>query len=166
MLTSRFALSNVARYSAFLCRLPATGSVTEGEDTLTLRGDGPALNVIDLDPSALTRVNRVRLFATPGSTVLVNLRGDSITVRSVGFEYHGIDASHVLFNLPEALTVEASNVGLRGTVLAPLADVTFSDGDVFGSLIASSLVGNVKASVVEPGHPEKLVAFQGCLPVP
>ena len=61
-----------------------------------------------------------------------------------GIFLHGIDEAGVLYNVFEATTLDMSAIGIRGTLLAPLADVDFSNGNFDGNLIASSLTGTAE----------------------
>ncbi len=72
------------------------------------------------------------------------------------YNYSGADANSVLFNFPDASVITAYNYGFFGTVLAPGADFSFSNGSFDGGIYAGSLTGNAE------GHVAPLRVFRIC----
>lgn len=54
----------------------------------------------------------------------------------------GVNASYVLWNFFETEYLSISNVEVVGTVLAPLATITFSSGAIQGAMFASNITGS------------------------
>jgi choice-of-anchor A domain-containing protein len=104
--------------------------------------DGEGLQVVDVDASAL-RGKGVRVAGQAGSTVIVNVTGDSASFQNMQVALQGgITASHILWNFVDATSLRLSGVGWAGTILAPHAAVAFDNGQLNGALIASTLKGN------------------------
>jgi choice-of-anchor A domain-containing protein len=126
--------------SAAFGNLTPNGTVTGGSPgSLVLTGLDPALNVFDI---ALTHNTGVTINTPVGSTVLLNVLGTSPVVRNIGFGGNGAaDPTHLLFNFPQATSLELADLTVPGTVLAPGADVTISSAREDGSLIANAVEG-------------------------
>jgi choice-of-anchor A domain-containing protein len=79
---------------------------------------------------------------------VVNVRGNPPTFRGFGISFAGGIASNaVLYNFVDATAVSAQGFGFMGTVLAPSANVTFTDGVFEGGLYAKSLTGNAEGHI-------------------
>ncbi|WP_337176002.1 choice-of-anchor A family protein [Paludisphaera sp.] len=103
--------------------------------------DGKGLQVVDVDASAL-RGKGVRVAGQSGSTVIVNVLGDSASFSNMQVQLAGgITASNVLWNFVDATSLKLANVGWAGTILAPHAAVAFDNGQLSGALIAAALKG-------------------------
>src|SRR5262249_4066755 len=59
-----------------------------------------------------------------------------------GMTVSGTDQQHVLFNFPDATSLSVAGISVQGSVLAPGADVTFSNGNLEGTLVAGTLTGS------------------------
>ncbi|WP_052010117.1 MULTISPECIES: choice-of-anchor A family protein [unclassified Alteromonas] len=57
----------------------------------------------------------------------------------VGRRHDGRYTNNILFNFVDALDIDFYSVGIKGSVLAPFADVNFYEGHIDGNLIAKSL---------------------------
>src|SRR5690606_40816713 len=53
----------------------------------------------------------------------------------------GVTSTNTLFNFHEATALSMSGIGVEGSILAPLADVSFISGQMNGQLIAKSFAG-------------------------
>ncbi len=131
--------------SASLATLSATGttSVTSWGG-ITLTGSDPTLNVFDLSGADLASAVWFELDAPAGSTVLVNIDGTSVSFGAFYMRLVGVDETTVLYHFPDATYVEMSALGLRGSLLAPLAHVDFDNGNFDGNLVAASLSGTAE----------------------
>jgi choice-of-anchor A domain-containing protein len=79
---------------------------------------------------------------------VVNIRGGSATFTSFGHSFSGgIDQHGVLYNFVDATAVDAHGYGFWGTVLAPYAHITFSNGSFDGGIYAQSLTGNAEGHI-------------------
>ena len=75
-------------------------------------------------------------------TAIVNVRGNSsIFMQTGSFTLTGTNAYRVLYNFGTDTEVTIKNVGVKGSLLAPSAAVTFDNGHIDGTLVAASLSG-------------------------
>ena len=95
--------------------------------------------------------------APAGSTVVINVDGATNKMTNFGTTITGTTRQRVLYNFSEARTLSISSVAVQGTVLAPFAAVTFSNGSIDGTLIGASINGSGQSH---------LSLFQGCIPGP
>lgn len=142
-----------------LARYPQNGqvSVSGAGPTFTvgLEGTQTRLNVFNLSAARMATVGTLNISVPAGSTVLINVTGVDVTMRAFGFNLVGATASKILFNLPEAGRLQMDAIGIVGSILAPIADVTFDNGAVDGFVVARSMKGTGEFH---------WVPFDGCLP--
>ncbi len=125
----------------------ANGTVSFNNGSLVLTGDNSAVNVFDVPGSDLSTANGVTVGAPAGSMVLINVSGTGDSFPSTGVTLVGVDRQDILWNFSEAasLTVQGTSVegiSVEGSVLAPYAAVSFSNGNIEGTLVAAALSGN------------------------
>jgi choice-of-anchor A domain-containing protein len=106
---------------------------------LNLKGEDPCLNVFEVTASDFNDVMARNITAPPGSFTVVNIRGTASTPLRYGFNVS--NPRRVIYNFVDATSLDASDVGVLGTVLAPHARVTFNYGSWTGGLYAVSLTG-------------------------
>ncbi|KFE63936.1 immunoglobulin-like domain-containing protein [Hyalangium minutum] len=141
--TARFA--ELRHLSSGLGALPTTGTTRrESWGGIFLTGTQPAVNVFDVDASAFTGARMLSIDAPAGSLAVVNIRGASATFTGFGIFFSGIDQHGVLYNFVDATSITAQGFGFWGTVLAPRAHVSFSDGSWDGGIYARSFTGNAE----------------------
>jgi len=118
-------------------QLQANGTAVNQWTTLTLTGTDAALNVFTLDSSDLRRnaMSSINIVAPAGSTVLVNVSGEDVSMMNFGMTLSGVTESNVLFNFYDATTFTLSGCGFTGSILAPHADMAFNSGNINGTLI-------------------------------
>lgn len=109
---------------------------------LHLTGTGTGINYFNLTDAqfAVLGSGSFTIDAPAGSTAIINVSGSSITVGSpgnFGFFYNGIGVDHVLFNFYEATTLAMQS--FDGSILAPLATVSYVNGQMNGTLMAANL---------------------------
>jgi choice-of-anchor A domain-containing protein len=152
---ARFA--ELRTLSSQLASLPANGSASRKPwGGVMLRGTSADVNVIDVSASAFTGARLISIEAPAGSLVVINIRGASATFSSLGTEFSGgINQHGVLYNFVDATRLTAQGFGFWGTVLAPFADVNFSNGSWDGGLYAKSLTGNAEGHI-NPLHDRTL----------
>jgi len=140
------AQTYLAESSRYWAGLPATGT-TEITDwkAITLKGTDPSLNIFNLDGDELMEAVRVNIDAPLGSTVLVNIDGTEGAMENFGFFLSGVDDPYILYNFYEATALTFGSIEIHGSVLAPLANIYFSDGHIEGQLIGLSLTGTGEA---------------------
>jgi choice-of-anchor A domain-containing protein len=107
---------------------------------LWLVGGHDVLNVFEIDAarSELESLT-IELDVPQGSVALINVRGSAPSLVGSWMALAGVDDRHILWNFPDATRLTIRDVSLRGSVLAPDAEVTLRSGDVQGTLVAQSL---------------------------
>jgi choice-of-anchor A domain-containing protein len=131
-----------AGYSATAAAMAATGKTTYYNwGTLNLTGTQTGINVFDVDAATIGVLNTLNLSIPTDAYAVINWSGTAASFANMGFNVGGVDYSHILFNFPQATSLNLSGVGFDGSILAPSANVTFSNGQLNGQLIAQSLFG-------------------------
>lgn len=132
---------------------------------ITLTGRNPSLNVFTIDGSSIDGGLGFYINAPVTSTILVNVTGDSIDLKNLGFYFNGIKGDQegyphtsILFNFLTAQLINIDAIEVNGSLLAPWAHINFlKNSHIDGNLIAYSLFGEGEA------HME---LFKGNVPVP
>jgi choice-of-anchor A domain-containing protein len=135
--------------SAQLAALPVNGTTRrENWGGVMMRGTNPNLNVFDVSASAFNGAVMWSIEAPGSSLVVVNIRGNPPTFRGFGISFSGgINRNGVLYNFVDATSISAQGFGFFGTILAPSANVTFTDGAWEGGMYAKSLTGNAEGHI-------------------
>ena len=138
---------NFSAAKTYLKNLSSTlkGYTTNGNteykwDGVFLTGTDPYLNVFKVSGNELTKSTYMDIHVPNGAVVLVNVTGDSINW-SGGLTVTGTDVSNVLYNFYKARQLRIHGIDVRGSILAPRAEVIFNDGLISGQLIAKSMRG-------------------------
>jgi choice-of-anchor A domain-containing protein len=151
-------MNDLGGQSNFLNSLASNGSVSFNFGTLALSGGTGTTRVYNVTASQLSGTNSFSLNAPAGTTAIINVSGTNATFQNAGFSLGGgISANTVLFNFSSAQTLALSGIGIYGSILAPQADLTFSNGQVNGQIVANSFNG---------GGEVHLAPFTGTTPVP
>lgn len=101
---------------------------------LNLVGTNPVLNVFNVSAEQWSGTNLIRNIDAPaGSTVIVNIAGEAITVSGGDLRLNGVDRGHLLLNFFKAETITSTLSDYQGTILAPLASATFNGGILTGN---------------------------------
>jgi len=83
--------------------------------------------------------------APSNATFVFNISGTSVSMQNAGMERFlaalGESYDNVLFNFYEAIDLTLSSIDVEGTILAPLAHITATDGNINGNVIAKSFDG-------------------------
>lgn len=108
--------------------------------TLNLTGSNPYMNVFDVDGNELNAAHTVNISVPNGSVVLVNVSGSTINWNG-GLFVNGTAINNVLYNFYEATDLTISAIDVRGSVLAPYADLHFPSGVINGQVIVKSMTG-------------------------
>ena len=134
------AQSALTASSATYGATAATGSSLLQSSTLTLTGLDPTLNIFNITAAQLMSASTLQINVASGSHVLVNVSGNSATFANMGI-LGTASATNTLFNFYQATTLLLSGIGVEGSILAPLANVNFTSGQMNGQLIANSFTG-------------------------
>lgn len=132
-----------------LAALQASGTVNNAWGGLQLTGNSSTnTQIFNLNGSALDKTTGNwglgTLLTDIGSddTLIFNVSGESVTFSIDEKNYLSAYSGRILFNFYEAASLELTSA-IYGSVLAPLADVTSTDGagQMSGTLIAESFSG-------------------------
>jgi choice-of-anchor A domain-containing protein/RHS repeat-associated protein len=127
--------------SSYLAGLSATNSSAFQYGTLTLTGT-KSVSVINVSGSQLATANSINLSAPSGGILVINVSGTADKMQYAGMNLSGTTNANVIWNFYEATTLTIAGIGVKGTVLAPSATVSFSNGNIDGSLIANNVSGS------------------------
>ncbi|MEK3696723.1 DUF5057 domain-containing protein [Paenibacillus sp. FSL R10-2199] len=153
--------------SKTLASLASNGSV----DNLSFVGSHSDLNIFDVKPGSSNDVllNNVKINAPQNSTVIINVYGENISIRG-GFDLTNIQNNHIVLNFPEAKILSIRDVAVKATILAPLANVQFDSGNIYGTLIAKELHtnngGTLNSGLFDGTLPPVVVATPTPIPAP
>jgi choice-of-anchor A domain-containing protein len=148
--------------AAYMATLPTNGSVIidQWSGAITLTANNPADSYISFNLTAAEMIDAsgggLTINAPAGSTVVVNVSGPVSSMVSFGINLNGVDKRHVLYNFHDATNLTLNQIGVMGSILAPLASVNFAGGAIDGTIISKNLSG--------PGE-SHLYLFQGNLPL-
>ncbi|WP_411345834.1 DUF5057 domain-containing protein [Paenibacillus sp. WLX1005] len=132
--------------STQLAALTANGTTkVETWGTVNLTGTDKSLNVFNVSGTAISSTNSLNITVPKTSTAIVNISGTSVSM-SGGLTIkdengNTLDPGQVMFNFKQATTLTIGSMGVKGTILAPQAAVTFG-GSIQGTLIGASLKGS------------------------
>ncbi|PKL87064.1 MAG: hypothetical protein CVV23_17305 [Ignavibacteriae bacterium HGW-Ignavibacteriae-2] len=127
--------------SASLSAYPANGTVVNDWNNLILTGTDPFLNVFNVSGSELSNAWGTTINVPNGAVVLLNIDGQSIDWNG-GLFVNGTAISNVLYNFYEAKNMLVQGIDVRGTLLAPHADLNFPAGVINGQVIVKSMTGS------------------------
>ncbi|MEH2394049.1 MAG: choice-of-anchor A family protein [Nostoc sp.] len=129
--------------SQYLATLTPTGKTTvQSWGAINLSGSGTAFNVFNVAGSSVSKTNSFGISADANSTVVVNISGKDVSLQNFGFNIAGTDQQKVIYNFYEATNITASGISILGSILAPLANFNFNNGQVNGNVVVASLTGN------------------------
>ncbi len=118
------------------------GNVSNQNGILQMTGNDPDLNIFKVRRSQLHPLWGMTISVPEGSSVLVNVRGQSMQLNNFQPTLQGCTPDKVLFNMSKCNSLQMNSIGWKGTVLAPKANIQFNNGQIDGSLIASTVQGN------------------------
>jgi choice-of-anchor A domain-containing protein len=151
------AATALTQLSTSLEGLTANGSVVVNGSTYTLTASGCTLCVFDLTGGSFVG-SAINISAPSGATVVVDVSGGSDSFTSGSINYSGgVTANDTIFNFNAATTLTTNSMTIYGSILAPHAAFTGTNGSVDGELIAGSVTG--ETAELESGD-----IFSGNLP--
>ncbi|WGV29184.1 choice-of-anchor A family protein [Halotia branconii] len=137
---ARQELNNLSDY---LGGLASTNTTEYKWGGIYLQGNNSDLNVFTIDGSQFSNTSYLNLSGVgSNSTVVFNVLGNSVNIKNFGLNLNGVNKQNVLFNFVDATQVTTTGFSFQGSVLATNANFNFSNGNVEGTLIASSLSGS------------------------
>lgn len=136
----------------------ATTTVTgDGTDIWSISFDGNSdFNVFTIDADTLSAADKsIYLNVGTNSLNIINVFGADVDLFNTGFfgadgkqivdnqpgvfRHNGEYANNVLFNFVDATSLSLNAIGFKGSILAPLAETVFYDGQINGNFIVKSL---------------------------
>ena len=115
--------------------------------------------VFDIPSWELARASVLRLSGSSSARFIINVRGPSasITEKAVTLA-GGLRPGQIIFNFPEATSLKISasgnaKFGIPATILAPYADVDFTNGLVTGGVYVGNLRGNGQVNAAATDWP-------------
>jgi choice-of-anchor A domain-containing protein len=123
-----------------------TAGKVSGTNNLVLTGTAAGVNYFNLTAAQLSQLASGRLTidnTVAGATDIISVTGSSVTVGApgnFGFNYQGTaSASTTLFDFAQAQTLSIGSSAFDASILAPTANVSFTNGNLTGVLIAGNL---------------------------
>jgi len=160
--------SSVKSTSTNLSKLSANGTVSTTQyGGMTLQGTHKAVEVFNISGSDLAKVNNFSFTGLDNnSTLIINVSGTN----AIGFNQNGVSLdgfSHynVLYNFYQSTSMNIQNVGVQGSILAPLARVTGGSGQINGEVVVGNWASNVQVNANSFFKPVNVQGY-GASPVP
>lgn len=138
-------LSYLSNVSLSLSGLASTGTTATQWGGLYFTGGGSGVEVFNASGSDLASVNWASLSnIAAGSTIILNVSGSSAGLS--GGTPNVFANYNVLYNFYEATSLSFNNVGVYGSILAPLASVTGGGGQINGNVIVADWNSNIQVN--------------------
>lgn len=152
------AASELTTYSNTLAATASNANCTISYGTLTCTATKSGVNYATVDGSKLASVTSYKFIGTAANdaSLVVNVTGASATLKNAGWSLSNITGGQILLNFSQATSISMSSIGIYGTVLAPKAYVTGSNGQFNGDLIANKFCGSLEFHELNttPGQPD------------
>lgn len=138
--------SRLEEISHFLSLAPVNTTVEYKWGGVYLTGDcESSTQVFDLDGEQIKSLYHFNMQCVPqGATVIFNLSGQHPGFVNIGLTHLAPWAPTSIYNFYEAQDVTFANIGIEGTVLAPLSDIVNPQGHMNGSVFAKSWSGTME----------------------
>src|SRR5690606_24480915 len=146
-----------------LSQAPTNGTTTFQYGALTLDGSNSVRNVFAVNGNDLSNAHTLRINVPAGSTALINIAGATVNFQNMGIFINNSNGNapagqqQVLFNFYQATGLNVSGIGVKGSILAPRAQVSFNNGHINGIFVAETMVNGYGEAHHYP--------FTGCLPI-
>jgi len=114
------------------------GRVQRVGSQLRLDGQDLGVNVFSLDSSAFAGIASTRVSIPANASAVINVAGRNLSLPGP-VSFVGTDASHVLWNLPDAAHLTIAGSTFSGSVLAPASAVNLQTPEFFGTLVAGAV---------------------------
>ncbi|MDC8757160.1 choice-of-anchor A family protein [Janthinobacterium fluminis] len=161
--------NQVKQTSGALSHVAATASSSVQYGGMTLTGSGSGVEVFNISGASLASVNHFNFGSqlSKHETLIFNISGkDAIGFNQNGVGLDGFKDYNVLFNFYEATHLNLQNVGVYGSLLAPLATVTGGGGQINGNVIVGNWASNIQVNASRFFQPTQLGGFASAVPEP
>jgi choice-of-anchor A domain-containing protein len=123
-------------WSQELATQTPNGAGTNGTFTCPSGVDPCVINATASDVDQQISVN-----AEAGTTVLINVSGNDISMWNFGMFYSGgVQRDTVIYNFYEAENISMGGIGFEGSILAPRADLYFINGQMNGQIVVDNWI--------------------------
>jgi choice-of-anchor A domain-containing protein len=140
--------------SGSLSSMTANGTTTVmryARNQITFTGTDD-VNIFSLSGADLNNASNVNFNIGADDIAIVNVSGTIDNFMALGLSGYEGKQGNILYNFYEATNMTIQNIGLKGSVLAPYANVNFNSGHIDGTLIANSLSGSGEFHQYEFDH--------------
>jgi choice-of-anchor A domain-containing protein len=121
------------------------GTVRIKNGRLAFTGNDPELNVFTAYASELVNVRNYDFTVPVGAKIIINVLGNNPYIRWASFNRNNaIMPSMILFNFPDATSLQAESVFITGSILAPKATVDLHWGQVGGTTVVKKASANIE----------------------
>lgn len=109
--------------------------------SVDLVGNDPTCNIFNVKGSDWSRSSSsINITAPAGSTVIVNIHGEDVSIENCGEQINGVSLENVVYNYVDARHIHTTNFTHEGCVLAPRASAEFSAGSIEGRAVFGGTV--------------------------
>src|SRR6478736_4239222 len=132
------AFENLTEVANLIANESTSGTVQSSNGSLVLTGTNTAVNVFRVSASVLRQSTSLQLQVPNGAGAIVDVTGGNVQLQNTGISLLGATPATILWNFARAKALGISSVGIPGSILAPLARVTFDSGSINGTVVARS----------------------------
>ncbi len=111
-------------------------------EVLALKGEAAGLNVFHVTSAVLQSVRSITISVPAGASALIDVSGPAFATSVAGAYGAGNASVPAIWNFTQATSVQISGLDFYGTVLAPNAAVTASNGQIHGAVWAHDWEGS------------------------
>ncbi|WP_052380318.1 collagen-binding domain-containing protein [Paenibacillus camerounensis] len=133
------ARSYYEAYSSKLAAIQAAGTTTELKYGGLYATATQPVSVFDFTSDYYNQASWTNLTAPAGSSLIFNVRGANVNFTKAFALPNGVSGNNVIYNFPDATSVSISSGEYRGSILAPKAAITFTNGQIHGNIIGKSI---------------------------
>ncbi len=136
--------TDIINASKSLSALTGATNISSSGGTITITLTKNGMNVIDLsmlNGSTITGINIVNAAGVTPTGLIINVAGDNLNFNGGSYNLGSLNDGQVLFNFGNATSINMGSLAFNGTLLAPLATVDFTSGQLNGALIANNYYG-------------------------
>ena len=134
------AHQSLLNLSGMLKNYTVNGTTEFQYNQIKLTGTNPVLNVFSVDGAELSLANDYLVNVPNGSVVLVNISGEFVQWTG-GHVVNGTAINNVLYNFYDAVNLNIHHIDVRGSILAPKAELSFPTGLISGQVIVNNITG-------------------------
>lgn len=133
---------NLKVLSSYLENQEANGEIVNQWGKVVFTGS-LEVNFFTISTEEIESAHTLDLDIPEGSTAVINVEGTSTSIMNKGMtEAFNLQKQNVLFNFPNQTELTIQSIGLKGSILAPYAALTFQWGNIEGNIVAASVYGS------------------------